>query len=219
MPPIQINISTKLNTSNKFLEYLLSGLVDGINNQVTDFIEEQAKEMASGSEIYNVPESPEMKDRIQNETTLSSKIKSEKVSKTKGKSQSKVICDSEHASWVEWGTGLHGELEAPHRIYPKEKKVMTWIGKNGERVFASSTAGQYPKPFMRGAIFKLKAKLKAVLGYSDKVTDVPPTESQMFSKSGLGKLNMGLHSQINAKPQSSTKMWDQSLRSQMRNKK
>ena len=218
MPPIQINITTELKTTDKFLQYLLSGLADGINNQVTDFIEEQSKEMASGSEIYNVPESPEMKDRIQNEITLSSKIKSKQVSKIKGKSQSKVICDSEHASWVEWGTGLHGELEAPHRIYPREKKVMTWVGKNGERVFAASTAGQYPKPFMRGAIFKLKATLRKVLGFSDKITEVPSTQSQMYGKSGLGKLNTGLHNQVNAKPQSSTKMWDQSLRSQMKRK-
>ena len=218
MPPIQIDITTELKTTNKFLQYLLSGLPDEINNQVTDFITEQSKEMASGSEIYNVPESPEMKDRIQNEITLSSKIKSKQVSKIKGKSQSKVICDSEHASWVEWGTGLHGELEAPHRIYPREKKVMTWIGENGERVFAASTAGQYPKPFMRGAIFKLKATIRKVLGFSDKITEVPSTQNQMFGLSGLGKLNMGLHSQVNAKPESSSKMWDQPLRSQIKRK-
>lgn len=216
MPPIQINITTKLKTTNKFLQYLLNGLPDNINNQVTDFITEQAKEMASGSEIYNVSESPEMKDKIQNGMVLSGKIKSEKVSKIKGMSQSKVICNSEHASFVEYGTGLHGELEAPHRIYPKDKKVMTWINEDGERIFAASTAGQYPKPFMRGAIYKLKATIRKVLGYGDEVVNVPSTESQLFGLSGLGKLNMGLHSQINAKPQSSTKMWDRPLRSQIK---
>ncbi len=40
----------------------------------------------------------------------------------------------------------------------------------------------------------------------------------MFGLSGLGKLNMGLHSQVNAKPESSSKMWDQPLRSQIKRK-
>lgn len=164
MPPITINIETKLKSNDKFLKKILSGLAGDVNEQVTNFIEEQAKEMASGADIYNVPESPNQKSDVEDASGyLADTIIAKQINETKYSAKSKVVAKAEHASWVEWGTGMFGELLAPHRIYPRTKPFMSWIGKDGKWRHAASTVGQYPKPFMRGAIYKLKAKFSNII--------------------------------------------------------
>jgi hypothetical protein len=89
-------------------------------------------------------------------------------------------------SFVEYGTGMFGERAAPHRIYPKSAKALSWFGKgastlsgrqrssfarkggNAGRVTVRSIAGMHPEHYMRPAaeaarqavpeIFKLAAR-------------------------------------------------------------
>ena len=163
MPPIKVVIKTRLRSNDPFVKRLLSLMAGDVNDTVTEYIETQAKEMASGADIYNVPESDHLNKVEDASGYLSDTITSKSIDETKYSAESNVIAKAEHASWVEWGTGMHGELMAPHMITPTTASVMTWIGKDGKRIFAASTAGQYPKPFMRGAIWKLKAKLSKIL--------------------------------------------------------
>jgi len=161
---IQINIITKVIAKTPLCKDLFMGASIDVNKQITKFIEEQSKEMASGSLIFNVPESSNQKNRIENPTNhLSNSIYSIEEGGSEYESHSKVATTAEYAPWVEWGTGLHGELSPSHYIYPVKAKYMTWINKNGEQIFALRTQGQYPKPFMRGAIYKLKAMISKII--------------------------------------------------------
>jgi len=56
-----------------------------------------------------------------------------------------------YALYLEYGTGLYGPEH--HRIYPKTKKALHWIGKGGGDVFAASTAGMHPQPFIRNTLY------------------------------------------------------------------
>ena len=54
-----------------------------------------------------------------------------------------------YATFVEFGTGIHGPKGT--RIYPKTKKAMRWEGAGGY-IFARSTAGMKAQPFMVPAV-------------------------------------------------------------------
>jgi HK97 gp10 family phage protein len=60
-----------------------------------------------------------------------------------------VGTDVKYARFVHDGTGLYGPYHT--RIYPKTKKALRWKGKSGF-VFAKSTAGMRPNPFLRNAL-------------------------------------------------------------------
>lgn len=58
-----------------------------------------------------------------------------------------IIAATPYAYWVHEGTGIYG----PHgqRIYPRTSTVLAWMGSAGEMIFATSTAGMRPRPFLR----------------------------------------------------------------------
>jgi HK97 gp10 family phage protein len=61
-----------------------------------------------------------------------------------------VAAGAPYATFVEFGTGIHGPRK--QRIYPKTKQAMRWRGGGGEWVFARSTAGMKAKPYLRPAV-------------------------------------------------------------------
>ena len=52
-----------------------------------------------------------------------------------------------YAQYLEWGTGLYGPYK--QLIYPKTAKVLSWVGSDGKRHFATHTKGMTPAPFIR----------------------------------------------------------------------
>lgn len=56
----------------------------------------------------------------------------------------------EYAQPVEFGTGVYGPQQREIVIVPKRATVLSWIGKDGQRVFASKVVikGQKPQPFL-----------------------------------------------------------------------
>lgn len=61
----------------------------------------------------------------------------------------------EYALDVHNGTGLHGPQH--HRVVPVQARVMRFTSKSGDIVFARSTQGQEPNPYLKNA-------LEAVMG-------------------------------------------------------
>ena len=72
-----------------------------------------------------------------------------------------VFTQSGYGGWLEVGTGLFG----PHkrRVVSPTGKMMTWIGRDGVRVFAKSTKGMKAQPYLRPALDAVKADLDNVL--------------------------------------------------------
>ena len=96
---------------------------------------------------------------------------------------------SEHAPYVEYGTGIHHTQEVLSpcpsanqslgRIYPKHSKVLAWtdgkrpqsddveawrrLAKEGKAHFATSIAGMKPQPFMRPAIHQTLSKVPEII--------------------------------------------------------
>ena len=124
-------------------------IAEKVSEEITDYIYNEAVNLAK----------TKMEDPSGD---LASGIEKGDVSKTSNKITSIVSSTKLHSSHVEWGTGLYGEKEPPHYIYPTTKKVLVFE-KNGEKIFAAKTRGQYPKPFMRGSIYKLRSNLKGLL--------------------------------------------------------
>jgi hypothetical protein len=60
----------------------------------------------------------------------------------------------EYAIFLEYGTGIYVEAGygSGNRIYPKTKKCLHWVDKNGEH-FAKSIAGMHPQPFIRNVFY------------------------------------------------------------------
>lgn len=85
-----------------------------------------------------------------------------------------IIADTEYASFIEFGTGLHSELSSPHYIRPKLAKVLHWVDDEGS-MYLKRTAGQYPKPFMRGAVMRLHNFIELIEGYRVNAQIVFPT--------------------------------------------
>ena len=64
----------------------------------------------------------------------------------------RVFTNTEYAQFVHDGTGIFGPRGAP--IVPVAAKVLHWIAKGGEEVFARSVKGSPPNPFVDRAIEK-----------------------------------------------------------------
>jgi hypothetical protein len=75
-----------------------------------------------------------------------------------------VYVASDYATYLEFGTGMYGELASPHKIYPKggKKAFKSTKIQVGRDVFFSSIMGQYPKPFLRVAVMRM-AQNKALI--------------------------------------------------------
>lgn len=107
---------------------------------------------------------------------LLKQISQSKIRKNGKKFVTSIFINSMYASFVEFGTGMHSELAAPHMIKPKTQAALHWSGPEGE-FFASEVAGQYPKPFMRGALMRLKKYKKLTSGLEVKAEILWPTSS------------------------------------------
>ncbi len=67
-----------------------------------------------------------------------------------------VVPTQPYTKYVHEGTGLFGPFA--RRIVPKFKKVLRWVGANGQVIFARSTAGQRPNRFLDRAFKRLVAE-------------------------------------------------------------
>lgn len=61
-----------------------------------------------------------------------------------------VSAGAPYALFVEFGTGLYGPRH--QRIRPKRAKAMRWLGPGGDYIFARSTAGMQPRPYLIPAL-------------------------------------------------------------------
>ena len=64
---------------------------------------------------------------------------------TSGRLQAKWFPTARYAPFVEFGRGY---------VYPKQKKVLSWVSQSGERVFAKFSRPSKPRPFMRQIVEK-----------------------------------------------------------------
>lgn len=62
----------------------------------------------------------------------------------------RVGSDVAYARYVHDGTGLYGPRHV--RIVPRNAKVLRWTTRGGKNVFARSTIGSKPNPFLRDAL-------------------------------------------------------------------
>jgi len=64
---------------------------------------------------------------------------------TSGRLQARWFPTARYAPFVEFGRGY---------VYPKQKKVLSWVNQSGERVFAKFSRPSKPRPFMRQIVEK-----------------------------------------------------------------
>jgi len=160
LSPVKIEITTEYRETKLPGGNFILGKINGkLSAYLTKNILIEAKKLASGDTI---PAITPGQQNIKNPSTLADGIKSSLIGKEGNKVHSEVISTAPHSSAVEYGTGEHGEKMPPHRIYPTHAPAMVFEI-DGKTIYATSTAGQYPKPFMRGSIFKVKAKMPALL--------------------------------------------------------
>lgn len=78
-----------------------------------------------------------------------------------------ITAASDHASFVEFGTGTRGEFPGqPIIIRAKPGKMLSWVGSDGKRRFAKQVVnpGMAPRPFMRPALERVGLPLASSLG-------------------------------------------------------
>jgi hypothetical protein len=71
-----------------------------------------------------------------------------------------VVPTRPYAKFVHGGTGLFGPLQ--RRIVPKFKRALRWVA-GGRVIFARSTAGQRPNPFLDRSFKRLLAESEALI--------------------------------------------------------
>lgn len=64
---------------------------------------------------------------------------------TSGRLQARWFPTARYAPFVEFGRGY---------VYPKQKKVLSWVNPSGQRVFAKFSRPSKPRPFMRQIVEK-----------------------------------------------------------------
>lgn len=87
-----------------------------------------------------------------------------------GKTEWHLRSGASYALAVARGTGIYGVSNTP--IRPVNKRILRWVGKGGQVIFAMSVKGQKPNPFDERAIERTKgnvptlakAALRAALG-------------------------------------------------------
>lgn len=72
---------------------------------------------------------------------------------TSGKLQGAWFPTARYAPFVEYGRGF---------VYPRQKKVLSWINKGGERVFARFARPSKPRPFMRQIVEKSQKDIENI---------------------------------------------------------
>ena len=152
-------------SSNSSLNNLMDGIALKISGDVTDYLHFAAMELANGGTIPKVESKQE--DKMAEPQSLANLIRTVKAGKASDHVKSTVTSTSEHSTEVEFGTGLYGDERPDKKLIVakdvgKHKKVFFFKWK-GEEFFLPYTKGQYPKPFMRGAIYKLRYNLNRLL--------------------------------------------------------
>ena len=72
---------------------------------------------------------------------------------TTGKLQARWFPTARYAPFVEFGRGY---------VYPKQKKVLSWVNPGGQRVFAKFSRPSKPRPFMRQIVEKSQSDVENV---------------------------------------------------------
>lgn len=91
--------------------------------------------------------------------TLKNSIAYEPVERV-GVAERRVTVGSqiEYAPYVHEGTGIYGPLRRP--IVPVTASVLSWVGRDGRRVFARSVRGMRPRRFLADAVTQSAADLQ-----------------------------------------------------------
>lgn len=70
-----------------------------------------------------------------------------------GRLQARWFPTARYAPFVEYGRGY---------VYPKQKKVLSWVNQSGERIFAKFARPSKPRPFMGKIVEKSQADIQNV---------------------------------------------------------
>lgn len=70
-----------------------------------------------------------------------------------------IRATAEYARYQNDGTGIYGARGTP--IVPRRAKLLSWVGKDGVRVFARSVRGVPPQRFMERALAANEARIRA----------------------------------------------------------
>ena len=73
----------------------------------------------------------------------------------------RIFTTSGYGGFLETGTGVFGPKKV--RIFPKKKKVLSWIGSDGKRVFAAWSVGMPARPYMRRALEAVRKRAHIIL--------------------------------------------------------
>jgi hypothetical protein len=68
-----------------------------------------------------------------------------------GRLQGRWFPTARYAPFVEYGRGY---------VYPKQKKVLSWVNQSGQRVFAKFSRPSKPRPFMNQILEKSQADVQ-----------------------------------------------------------
>lgn len=68
-----------------------------------------------------------------------------------GRLQGRWFPTARYAPFVEYGRGY---------VYPKQKKVLSWVNQGGQRVFARFSRPSKPRPFMKQILEKSQADVQ-----------------------------------------------------------
>ncbi len=77
------------------------------------------------------------------------------------KMKGQLFTTSGYGGLLEIGTGIHGPTGKP--ITPKAKKVLSWVGKDGKRIFAMRVKGMKKQPYLIPAVQKTRGELPQIL--------------------------------------------------------
>lgn len=72
---------------------------------------------------------------------------------TIGRLQARWFPTARYAPFVEFGRGF---------VYPKQKKVLSWVNPSGERIFARFARPSKPRPFMGQIVEKSQADIQNI---------------------------------------------------------
>lgn len=111
--------------------------------------------------------------RIKDSKGMKSLIRATNVKRIDQSFVTSLTVLSDHASYVEFGTGLFSEIASVKKPIEtrthygwgrNEKAAMHFRDMEGDHFF-SKMEGQYPKPFMRASVMRLKERSDITTGY------------------------------------------------------
>jgi len=99
--------------------------------------------------------------------TLGSSISAGEVKKTAGTLEIPVGTNVDYAPHHEFGTGIYGKNNAP--ITPKRAKMLRFVIKGGQVVYARSVKGVPAKKFMQQGIEFVEQNVETAFAEADKI--------------------------------------------------